>query len=165
MAARAAGTTTTRQTPPVKNRWELWFAARLGPWRTTRKTVAGIRMKAKTRRMEFPPGPNGSRGNPFGHAAWVKEWRAAAKSAAWMHLMPSLERARISAIVYRRAIGTADEDNDRSRCKPLVDGLRDAGVIKGDTRKFVTYGLCTEQRAGADGPGILLIVEMETVDG
>jgi hypothetical protein len=39
------------------------------------------------------------------------------------------------------------------------DRLRDAKVIRKDTRDVVTYGPCTEERAGADGPGVLLIVE------
>lgn len=43
--------------------------------------------------------------------------------------------------------------------QPLVDGLRDAGVLKNDTRGFVVYGPCTEARAGSEGPGILLTIE------
>lgn len=73
--------------------------------------------------------------------------------------MPTLERVRISAVMERRSLGVADEDNDRSRLKPLVDGLRDAGVIANDTRGFVEWGTVTERRAGPDGPGVLLIVE------
>lgn len=45
------------------------------------------------------------------------------------------------------------------RLAPLIDGLRDAGVIAKDTRRFVTWGTVTEERAGPDGPGVLLIVE------
>lgn len=147
-----------------QTRWDLWFAARLGPPRKKTRMLNGVKVTAKVRSLELPPGPNGSRGNHFGHARWVKEWRSAAKTAAWMHRMPALERVRISSTVYRRAIGKADEDNDRARCKPLVDGLRDAGVISNDTRGHVVYGPCTEARADDMGVGILLTVEeLETV--
>ena len=145
--------------PGRQVRWDLWFAARLGPLRKKTVTVDGVKVTVKVRLKELPPGPNGSRGNPFGHAAWVKEWRRAGANAAIAHRMPDLGRVRISAVFYRRAIGQADEDNDRTRCKPLVDGLRDAGVLKNDTRGFVVYGPCTEARAGSEGPGILLTIE------
>jgi hypothetical protein len=56
-------------------------------------------------------------------------------------------------------LGTADEDNDRARIKPALDGLRDAGVIRIDTRGYVVWGEVTEQRAGPLGLGVLLIVE------
>jgi hypothetical protein len=140
--------------------WRLWLPARYGPSRPATVTVAGERIRVKRKSLELPPGPNGSRGNPYGHARWVKEWRQAAKDAATAYRMPSLNRVRISAVLYRRALGTADEDNDRARLKPLVDGLRDAGVIPKDTRDHVAWGSVTEERA--DGPlgyGVLLIIE------
>ncbi len=153
------GVATGANEAATPRQWRLWFAARLGPPRKVTVIVSGQRVRMKRRRLELPPGPNGSRGNPFGHAAWVKVWRQAGAQAAIAHRMPTLDRVRISATFHRRAIGTADEDNDRARCKPLVDGLRDAGVIANDTRGYVVYGDCTEERAGVDGPGILLIVE------
>lgn len=137
----------------------MWFAARPGPPRPTTVIVADQRVRVKRRRPELPPGPNGSRGNPYEHARWVKDWRTAGANAAIQHLMPSLSRVRISAVLHRRALGTADEDNDRARLKPLVDGLRDAGVIPKDTRSHVVWGDVTEERAGPDGPGVVLIVE------
>lgn len=139
--------------------YALWFPARLGPPRKRDRTIAGHRVKVKVRGLELPPGPNGSRGNPYEHARWSKEWRAEAKRQAESGGLPRMDRVRISAVFRRRALNVADEDNDRARCKPLLDGLRDAGVIAKDTRKYVEWGTCTEQRAGADGPGLLLIVE------
>jgi hypothetical protein len=135
--------------------WRLWFAVRWGPWRTV-KVDGG---KTRARRLEMPPGPNGPRGNHFAHAQWVREWREAAWGMAEAAGYPPMERVRISAIFRRRALGTADEDNDRARLKPLVDGLRDAKIIPNDTRGHVVWGSVTEERADADGPGVLLIVE------
>lgn len=143
----------------AQGRWELWFPRRYGPLRKRTTTVDGLKIEFKARTLEFPPGPNGSRGNPFAHNTWVQEWRQEAVKAAWAHRIPACERIRISAVFHRTRCGQADEDNDRSRLKPLVDGLRDAGVIKRDTRKYVTYGDCTEVKAKQGACGILLIVE------
>lgn len=44
----------------------------------------------------------------------------------------------------------------RARLKPLIDGLRDAGVIANDTRGFIEHGPVTEERGFV---GVLLIVE------
>jgi hypothetical protein len=128
----------------------------LGPARLATVTLAGVKVRVKRRRLELPPGPNGSRGNPLAHARWVKVWRTEAKKQAQSLGLGTLSRVRISAVIYRRALGTADEDNDRARLKPAVDGLRDAGVIRNDTRGFVEWGTVTEER----GPmGVLLILE------
>jgi hypothetical protein len=59
----------------------------------------------------------------------------------------------------RTRIGQADPDNDMARCKPLLDGLRDAKVLRRDTYQAVELGQISEERAGAEGPGVLLIVE------
>lgn len=136
--------------------WRLWFPARLRARKRVR-TVNGERVTDRVKAPQLPPGPNGSRGNPIAHAKWVKVWRDAACEAAAD--IPFCGRIRVSSVMRRRAIGTADEDNDRARLKPLVDGLRDAGVIRKDTRGHVVYGPCSEERAGPEGPGVLLIVE------
>lgn len=154
--------------PAAGRRWCLWLPARHGPWRKSWHKVGGVRVPTKVRRLELPPGPNGSRGNPYAHAAWVKEWRQAALDAAfaqvWMHLddpgaWQPPERVRISAVLFRRALGTADPDNDIARLKPILDGLRDARVLRKDTYGGVEIAPPREERAGADGPGVLLIVE------
>ncbi|HVQ45116.1 MAG TPA: hypothetical protein VMT30_09255 [Candidatus Saccharimonadia bacterium] len=123
-------------------------------------TIAGQKIKTKRQRLELPPTKNTRDGNEFTHNGWVQEWRTAAKEAASMaHRIPPLGRIRISAVVYRSRIGIADAENDHARLAPLQDGIVDAGVIPKDTYRFCERGDVREERAGADGPGVLLIVE------
>lgn len=136
--------------------YRLWFPAR----RTT--APAGLTKSGKPKRKPpgLPPNVNERR-----NMTWKVErgvigyWRLLAKTVAQYEGIPPLARVRISVIVRRRALGVADEDGDASRAKPLVDGLRDAKVIRNDTRDVVTWGTCTEERMGAEGPGIVLVVE------
>lgn len=137
----------------------MWFAARLGPPRKKSKRIAGVKVTAKTRSMELPPTKNTKHGNPFSHASWVKEWRDEAKRVAEAAGIPPCDRVRLSAVVYRKAIGIADAENDHARLAPLQDGLVDAGVVPKDTYQFVQRGEVIEQRAGFQGVGVLLIVE------
>lgn len=137
-------------------RWTLWLPAMPGPPRKRIKTIAGVKYTAKVRLPELPPSPN-DRMCWRTKSAIVRGWRAAARQAAMDAGIPPLERIRFSAVIRRNRLGLADEDNDRGRLKPALDGLRDAGVIANDTRGFVEHGPVTEER----GPvGVLLIVEM-----
>lgn len=141
--------------------FSLWFPARLGPNRKRTRTVAGVKLTYRAREFELPPGPNGSRGNPIAHSRWVAEWRAAAKAIAKDAIRSGepITRSTIHIVVHRRALGTADPDNDIARCKPLLDGMRDAGLLRRDTYDAVTFGLVQERRAGAAGVGMQIIVE------
>ena len=143
---------------PEPRTWRLWFAAR--PTLPPALRPTGKNGKPKRSPPVLPPNVV-ERSNLTWPAerALIGYWRLLAKTVAGYADIPRLQRARISGVVYRRAIGVADEDNDKSRLKPLVDGLRDAGVIKNDTRQFVEFGPVTEERAGADGIGLLLIVD------
>ena len=138
--------------------YTLWFPARPGPLRKRSRTVNGVKGIVRVRALELPPGPNGSRGNPIAHSQWVKDWRDSAR-----HIVTQttgaigLERAAITVTVHRRVLGTADPDNDLSRCKPIIDGMRDAGLLTRDTYGAVVFSI-SEQRAGPDGPGISVIV-------
>jgi hypothetical protein len=98
--------------------------------------------------------------HPMTERPLVASWREKARLEAKRLEIPLLERARISAVVFRRALGVADNSGDAERLKPLVDGLVDAGVMVDDRRRFVEYGSVEEQRTGRGGePGIRLIVE------
>lgn len=149
-------------TPPSQpRRWELWFPARLGPKRKRKRTVNGVKVEVRVKVPELPPGPNGSRGNPIAHSQWVKQWRESARdiTKAAVGEVEPVRRARITAIMRRGRIGKADPDNDMARCKPLLDGLRDAGLLSKDTYRAVEFGPISERRADERGPGVMLIVE------
>lgn len=141
--------------PRTARVWRIFLPGRVGPWRKRTKTIAGQKISDRYKTVELPPSPN-DRMHFQAKAALVKAWREDAKQAARAHQIPACERIRISAVLYRRALGAADEDNDRARLKPILDGLRDAGVIANDTRGYVEHGTVTEERGF---PGVLLIVE------
>ena len=145
--------------PTGRRRWQLWFPARTGPPRRVWEVIGGQRVPIERCRPELPPTKNDRL--PW-HLSrrWVKEWRDAACSEAYyVAQIPPLARIRVSGVVYRTQLGKADAMNDLDRLHPLVDGLQDAGVITSDTRRHVEHGTVTEEHAGKDGPGVLLIVD------
>jgi hypothetical protein len=84
----------------------------------------------------------------------MRSWRArAAEYARAAGLPRGLDRVRISSDWWRRALGTADEANDRARLKPIIDGLVDYGLVPNDTRRHVVDGTCTERRLSETGRG------------
>lgn len=83
-------------------------------------------------------------------------WKAAVVYACKELGIPAMQRVRLSAVVFRRALWVADESNDRARLKPLEDGLVLAGVVPNDTRGHVEWGSVTEARGK---PGVVLVVE------
>ena len=106
----------------------------------------------------YPPSPN-ARMHFMAKASSNKFWRLDALIKAMNAQIPRLQRIRISAVIIRRALGTADEDNDRARLKPVTDGLVDAGVIPNDRRGCIEWGPVNEERGK---PGLRLIVEEMT---
>lgn len=103
----------------------------------------------------MPPSPN-ARLHHMARARSAKHWRTLAHYTAKLDDIPALRRVRITAVLTRRTLGRADEDNDRARLKPLTDGLVDAGILPNDTRGFIEWGPCTEAKGR---PGVRLIVE------
>jgi crossover junction endodeoxyribonuclease RusA len=104
---------------------------------------------------DYPPSPN-ARMHFMPRAVLTKDWREAAAMRCKMARIPHLKRIRVSAVVVRRSLGVADEDNDRARLKPIIDGIVDAGVIPNDRRGCIVWGDVGEKR----GPkGLLVIIE------
>lgn len=104
----------------------------------------------------LPPSPN-DRLNDFVKRQRIRQWRETTASATRELGIPSLNRARLTFTVLRRNMGVADEDNDRSRFKAVVDGLRDAYVLTNDTRAQVVYGPCREAKGKPQG--FVLLIE------
>lgn len=107
----------------------------------------------------MPPNQN-SRGHWATKAAEQKRYRTLAWLAAYMTAadapIPPQPRIRVSAVVQRKALGTADQPGDVERLKPLIDGLVDAGVVPNDTYRYVVLGTVQEMHGA---PGVRLIVE------
>lgn len=105
-----------------------------------------------------PPRPNWEERMPYGVSAEVARrivqgrrgerdrWKRLGFMAARMHDIPRMQRIRISAVFYRRALNVADEDGDQSSLKHIVDGFVAAGVIPKDTRRHLMWGDVTEER-------------------
>jgi crossover junction endodeoxyribonuclease RusA len=138
--------------------WRLWFAARPSlPPALRPRTKTG---KPKPPPPVLPPNVNERRRlHPIAERNLVAHWRGLAFTLARQAGIPSLGRIRVSVVARRRALGVADASGDAERLKPLIDGLVDAGVVPKDTYAYVEHGTVAEERAGTDGPGILLIVE------
>jgi hypothetical protein len=87
----------------------------------------------------------------------VAYWRLEASALALAQRIPECARIRVSAVVYRERAVKADESGDAERLKPLIDGLKDAGVIVDDTYRYVEHGGIKTVKASISG--IELIVE------
>lgn len=106
----------------------------------------------------FPPRPNAEERMPYGVSSEVARrivqgrrgerdrWKRLGFMAARMHDIPRMQRIRISAVFYRRALNVADWDGDVGSLKHVVDGLVAAGVIPKDTRRHLVWGDVTEER-------------------
>lgn len=114
-----------------------------------------IRRRWELRFQDIPPGPN-DRMHYHARATSARVWRQLAWSLALAHGVGPCQQVHISAVVHRQTTGRADEDNDRARLKPLVDGLVDARVVPDDTRVHVTWGAVREEPGAR---GVTLIIE------
>jgi len=104
---------------------------------------------------DYPPSPN-VRLHYMRLARERARWRANAWATAKAAGVDACERIRVSAVIVRRVLGRADEDNDRARLKPIWDGLVDAGVIPDDRRGLIEHGPVTEERGNR---GLRIIVD------
>lgn len=98
--------------------------------------------------MEYPSsdlmtalGPHTTGKSNYKKAKATKQMRALALAAA----IPAVrgerwERAVIMYKFYKKDRGTLDESNMIQRCKPMVDGIVDSGLIKDDCNKYLSIG-------------------------
>lgn len=81
---------------------------------------------------------NGRYGHPAARAARVKRVRQrAAALARSTRLQPCTGLVRITATVHGRVNRWSDPNNAADTTKPIVDGLRDAGVLVDDDHTHV----------------------------
>lgn len=151
---QAPGAVGGRTGPPT---WRLWFGARpvLPP------ALRGRTKSGKPKRPEPALPPNI---NERTRLHWRVErkltayWRGQAFALARAQDIPSCERVRVSAVIYRTTAGKADQSGDAERLKPLLDGLVDAGVVPDDTYRHVEHGGVSEVKASICG--VELIVDV-----
>jgi histidyl-tRNA synthetase len=120
--------------------------------------MKGSEAMVRVWRLRFdgtPPGPN-ARMHHHQRARITARWKANAAVLVRAAEIPRLGRIRLSAIFYRKVVGTADPDNDLARCKVLADAVVAMGVVPTDTYRYVEWGAVCEQRGPA---GVELIIE------
>lgn len=84
----------------------------------------------------LPKGLNGSHGHFHKAARARKTWRnAAARVAYYRRPEKPLEAVKLTCIRYTAS--EMDYDNLVASFKPIIDGLRDAGVISNDNKKVI----------------------------
>lgn len=104
----------------------------------------------KTAELQFdglPPGLNQTKGHHWGatnaeRASWRKYAWATAKAAK---AQPITDMAFLHVRIFLADRRKRDEDNMRGALKPVIDGLVDAGIIRGDSiydiETFYSFGL------------------------
>ncbi len=113
-------------------------------------------------RLEFelsglPPTTNGSHGSWFRIAADRKKWRTAARLKATPAPPTPLTKARL--ICTRCSSVKADFDNLAISFKPLVDGLRDAGIIADDKDSILVERQYLHEVAKKNAGKVRIVVE------
>ncbi len=69
--------------------------------------------------------------------------------AAWQGEKP-MAKVIVSVVFNFKDGREHDLDNLLSACKPYMDGLKDAGVIAGDSYKYLKYGSIEGRKTGKD---------------
>lgn len=86
--------------------------------------------------LGLPPTTNGSHGHWRVAAAERKRWRTASATIAKLR-RPTKPLERIRLVLTRFSSSKPDRDNLAISFKPIVDGLRDGGVIVDDTDEVI----------------------------
>jgi hypothetical protein len=73
----------------------------------------------------------------------------------WRKAVP-IATARVSVAFTFKDGRERDLDNLLSACKPYLDGLKDAGVISGDSYKHLKYGGIEGKQTGNDQTKIII---------
>ncbi len=133
---------------------------------------------SRTWTLELPPGTPFLTANNRDH--WSARQRTTAnlhaciKTLVVMHKVPAIERADITVQYeppprlkrdrgFMASPRVEDQDNLAPAAKALVDGLVQAGVLPGDSRKRVRSS--TELLADTNPRGLLRVVITEVTDG
>lgn len=109
--------------------------------------VSGGRTTAGELRLTIPgrpPTPNNRFGNVYAERSAMKRWRRTAwaigldvkNRSGWV----APARARITLVFHVPDRRPRDTDNLMASCKPLTDGLVDAGVLVGDRSDVLEWG-------------------------
>lgn len=109
-------------------------------------------------------------GNARGHWAPIHRARAAARLGAYWtaqqellferypRSQPWARRATITIDWYGRTKRLPDRDNIISRCKPLIDGIVEAGVLDDDSPDYLMGVSARRVEKDRDNPRVELIV-------
>ncbi len=84
----------------------------------------------------LPPTTNGSHGHWAIAAAQRRQWRAASASISRTR-RPDKPLERVSMTLTRFSGSKPDRDNLAISFKPIIDGLRDGGIIVDDTDEII----------------------------
>ena len=106
----------------------------------------------------LPPGLNGSQSNWRVKAGIRKQWRRLA-SLAVGHRAPPRPLANAKLTLIRCSTRPMDWDNAAASLKPLVDGLRDAGVIADDGPDVIGQPVMLWEKAKRGEGKVRIIVE------
>lgn len=107
----------------------------------------------------LPKGLNGSHGHHYAAAAIRKKWRKMSASGALGVGVPKEPLARCRIVCTRFSSSEMDYDNLVSSFKPIVDGLKDAGVILDDKSSVIVERSYRWEKVPAKSGHVRIAVE------
>jgi Holliday junction resolvase RusA-like endonuclease len=84
----------------------------------------------------LPPTTNGSHGTWWAASTKRKMWRRAASQVSWIR-RPKEPLESVALVLTRFSSSRPDRDNLAISFKPVVDGLKDGGIISDDTDEVI----------------------------